>query len=347
MTRKVDLLIVGQGIAGSLLSYTLHKNGFTVKVIDKPVAHTSSMVAAGLYNPITGRKMVTTWMGKAIFSGLEEFYSDLQQDLGVQVLFPKSIYRPFVNVEEQNDWSGKASHMDEAKYFIEEVRLKPLGVPKVLDKYGGLMLKRSGYVDLPLMVESIRNFLAEQGIYQSELFQYDELKVNGDSVVYKDIHADKVIFCEGTLVKNNPYWKHLRFRPVKGEIMSIEADLDTNFILNRGVFVIPKANGFTVGSTYDHNDLSNLPTEKGVNTITAKLKKIYSGNYNIITTRAGIRPATFDRRPFIGWHEKMPNVGIFNGLGAKGVSLAPYFVSKIIENLKNGKQFIKEVDVSR
>ena len=59
---SLDYLIVGMGLAGSALAYFLSKNGKKIALIDNNIDQTSSKIAAGLYNPITGRKMVKTWM---------------------------------------------------------------------------------------------------------------------------------------------------------------------------------------------------------------------------------------------------------------------------------------------
>ena len=48
MDRKIDYLIVGQGIAGTILSYKLIKKGYLVKVIDDGHRTASSTKAAGI-----------------------------------------------------------------------------------------------------------------------------------------------------------------------------------------------------------------------------------------------------------------------------------------------------------
>lgn len=103
-------------------------------------------------------------------------------------------------------------------------------------------------------------------------------------------------------------------------------------IYNRGVFVLPVgANKATIGATYDWHDLSCTPTEKARNTLEEKLTNLLKLPYEVVDHKAGIRPATLDRRPFIGLHPQYPHVGIFNGLGTKGVSLAPY-LSEVFVN---------------
>jgi hypothetical protein len=45
-------------------------------------------------------------------------------------------------------------------------------------------------------------------------------------------------------------------------------------------------------------------------------------------------------------HSIHHRVGIFNGLGAKGALLAPYFAHHLVRHLIYGTGLIKEVDVS-
>ena len=59
---EIDYLIVGQGISGTMLSWFLHKEGKSFAVIDDGNEHSASKTAAGIINPITGRRYVTTWM---------------------------------------------------------------------------------------------------------------------------------------------------------------------------------------------------------------------------------------------------------------------------------------------
>ena len=50
----MNILIIGQGIAGSCLAWELKRRGAEFTVADRPVAETASRVAAGLVNPLPG-----------------------------------------------------------------------------------------------------------------------------------------------------------------------------------------------------------------------------------------------------------------------------------------------------
>ena len=59
---QVEFLIIGQGISGTFLSFYLHQNKRSFLVIDNPETTSASNVAAGIINPVTGRRIVDTWM---------------------------------------------------------------------------------------------------------------------------------------------------------------------------------------------------------------------------------------------------------------------------------------------
>jgi len=343
--KKVDYLIVGQGVAGSVLGIQLMDAGHSICVIDNGRSDTSTEKAAGLYNPITGRKMVKTWMADQLFVELEEFYARLEITLENEFLYPMTIYRPFYSHEEANDWQGKMSDEVYSPY-IKDLTSSPSGLEGVKDEYGGIYLKKCGFVDLPILRKAARKYFQSRGVYYQEVFQYHNLELEGNSAIYKEIEAKAVIFCEGPRVLENPFWKDLPFRLVKGEILKVEANLNPDVILNRGVFVVPKKDGFNVGSTYDHHTLDYEPSEKGKIELKNRLSKLVDAEFQIKDAVAGIRPATFDRRPLIGVQTDS-RVAIFNGFGTKGVSLVPFFANQFINYLEQKSELIPEVNVNR
>ena len=139
-----------------------------------------------------------------------------------------------------------------------------------------------------------------------------------------------------------------RVLPLKGEVLTIKTESPLNRIYNRGVYVIESGDKeYKVGATYDLKDLIPSITVKGKSELENKLQDFLCMKFSITHQDWGIRPSTIDRRPLLGSHPKHQNVFIFNGLGTKGVSLAPYFSNQLADHLIDGSKLDKEVNISR
>lgn len=339
---KVDVLVVGQGIAGSILAHQLIRAGMEVLVIDDGQQVTSSYRAAGIYNPVTGRQAVLTWMASALFSYLEAYYPELERTVDAHFFHPKTIYRPFHSIEDQNEWQGKVDNPS-LHGFIEDMPNRSLGIHGVQDEYGGLLLRQSGYVDLPVMLKAVRQWLQRQGVLLENTFVQQRLQTNGTAARYENITARWVVRCEG--VRGTQ--ASLPYRPVRGDLLHIKTNLPEHLIINRGVFILPRGGTHLVGSTYDHQFLDFEPREKGVQELKTRLSTLYQGDYELVSTSAGVRPATYDRKPFIGKVPESETLVVFNGFGTKGVSLIPFFAEQLVNYLSRGEKLMDEVSISR
>ncbi|SMG24981.1 Glycine/D-amino acid oxidase [Marivirga sericea] len=344
---KVDFIIVGHGLASVAVTEHLRRFNKSFIVFSNENPNSSSKVAAGLYNPITGRKMKQTWMAEHLFSYLEAFYSDLEKNLNATFLYKKSIYRPFLSLEDQNDWMIR-EHKN--KMFIKETFTNTNFKAFINDDFGGILLDKSGFLDVKEMLHHHKNKLIEKNQFIIEDFNYEKLVRNDSHVLYGDVESENIIFCDGPL-SQNPFFDWLPTAPVKGEILHIKTEkpLPDDIIFNRGVFIVknPQQEYYRVGATYEWKNLDYQPTEKAKQQLTEKLDELLQVKYQIIDQVAGIRPASKDRRPLIGKHPEWKNVFIFNGLGTKGVSLAPYFALQFVEYIINSKKLNDEVNINR
>lgn len=344
MDKSVDYIMVGQGLAGSLLSYELIKEGKKIQVFNENKQQTSSRVAAGLYNPITGRKMVKTWNADNLFPLIEPFYRELEEWVGSKFLHPIKIYRPFLNIDEQNEWQAKISD-PHFKNFVESISTTSK-VAGVNNEFGGITLKPSGYVDINTMVDGVEAQLLKLGVLDQSRFKVEDLKINDGRVEYRGIKASKIVFCTG--IDKIDYFDWLPFRPVKGEILEVAGKFQLKEIVNRGVFILPKGNGkFKVGATYNWKDLTLKISNEGKEFLIEKLRSLISSDFEVVGGKVGIRPTTPDRRPFIGQHPKNPELYVFNGFGTKGVSLVPYYARQFFEYLEKDKELDTEVNIKR
>jgi glycine/D-amino acid oxidase-like deaminating enzyme len=341
----IDYIIVGQGLAGSILAWKLIEVGQSVLVINNSATNQASHIAAGIYNPITGRNLVKTWLADQIFPALVAFYTHMEAALSIRILYPTPIWRPFVSEQEKIDYHirMKATGDQHMHTFFN----KPLEEKMLAAPHGGAVIQQAGYVDLPVFLKAMRAYLQARGSYMETDFHYQDVTLT-DTVSYQHISAKKLIFCEGSQAVNNPFFKQLPFRLVKGELLTVQLPQPIDHIYARSGFVVPRPHGQAVlGATYHWDTLDTLPTALAKEEIEEKVSKFFLLPYQLISQQAGIRPATFDRRPFIGSHPTYPQVAILNGLGSKGVSLAPYLVDEFVQHLLYGKALHPEVRLDR
>ena len=195
---------------------------------------------------------------------------------------------------------------------------------------------------------AIQFYLRSKQCYIEDDFSYDELQLHQEAIKYQDLRANKIIFCEGAQGIHNPFFKNLPFKLVKGELLIAEVDEKIDMISSQGIYIVPHSNKkILIGATYDWDDLSLTPTINAREKLEAKLQKILPIPYKILSQQIGIRPATFDRRPLIGLHPVYNQIGIFNGMGSKGVSLAPYLSKRFVQYLLYGQELPEEVRISR
>jgi glycine oxidase len=341
---KVDYIIVGQGLAGSAIVMQVLKIGKKMVVIDQPGKNRASSVAAGLFNPITGKKLVKTWMADTLFPYLHDFYKEAEWLTKESFFHSMPLYRPFISVEEQNEWMAKSGDTTYASY-IDRVLTKP-SFADVKDVFGGLLLKQCGYVDTVKYMTAVRQLIEKNNHLLQEEFDFQELSVDNENIVYKKFEAARIIFCNGP--EHNPIFNWIPIKPLKGETLTLEAHTSSSTIINRGVYILPLAeNQWRVGATYNFNDHDPNITELSRKELEEKVNALITFPYTVINQQMGFRPTTPDRRPILGEHPEMKSFFVFNGLGTKGVSLAPYFSKVLIHLTENRVPVNKEVDIER
>jgi glycine oxidase len=339
-----DALIVGRGIAGNTLALTLLQQHANIKVVDIPASNSASRVAPGLYNPYTGKRSVKTWMAHEIFPFLEQFYADIELKSGIPFLHKTPIYRPFSNLEEYNDWTNKDNSND---LFLNQEPNHEAYKPYLKTTLGGFEAAHAGYIDTHAYLAAGEQLLGDKLL--NTHFEYSDLSFERNEVMWNNERFKKIIFCEGVQVKNNPFFPQLPLVCNKGELLHLKCpDYTREEIISRGVFLMHHSNkGLLVGSTYNWSYEHEEPEERNKMEILEKLNKWFKPEFSLLSQIVGIRPASKDRRPFLGASPIHSNVYIFNGLGTKGVSLAPYWAQHLCQHLLFKKDISKDVDIQR
>jgi len=102
-----------------------------------------------------------------------------------------------------------------------------------------------------------------------------------------------------------------------------------------------------VGSNYEWDNYNDDPSLSFKEKTIAALNEWLTIPYEVIDHIAAIRPANIQRRPFVGMHPNYKNIGIFNGMGTKGCSLAPYFAEQLTSHILQETTLDNEASIDR
>lgn len=344
---QVDYLIIGQGIAGTWLSYYLQKERKSFLVIDNNFPGSPSRIAAGIINPVTGRRHVEVWMAKELLPFAWDAYTKIGHELNITSISHKNIIdffpspqmrQSFVQrVEEQNEYVHSYPEQNHFNHLFNY----DFGCGEIRPVYTA---------HLETLLPAWQKQLQEKNLLLEEEFDINQLQIKKDGIQYSTIEAEKIIFCDGNSGSTNPHFQQLPFAPNKGEVLLAEIpDLPAQHIYKKGMMMVPLATEglWWVGSSYAWEFTNTEPTKEFREKTEALLKGWLKIPFKITDHLSGLRPATLERRPFVGFHPQHPGIGILNGMGTKGCSLAPFFAKQLVDNMVYNEPLNPLADVAR
>ncbi|MBK8053243.1 MAG: FAD-binding oxidoreductase [Saprospiraceae bacterium] len=327
--RKFDYIVVGQGIAGTLMAWNLHLAGQKVLIIDNHHIGSSSIVAAGIVNPITGKNYVTSWRIQEFLPVALQTYDALNQHYGFMCYTHANILRALYSGSDENTWLAKSAEPDMKQFICEEVDLDTY-TGKVHQQLSYGELQGTFYVNMAMIMSAVQAEWTTQEAYMKECFQYDQLNISPDGFLYKENKSKGIIFCEGYKANSNPYFPKIGLAPSKGEVLIVKIpSAGFKKMYKDGIFFVPQGDDtYWVGSGYERNATDDHPTQKNYDILAAELERVLKVPYEIIGHKAAIRPTMQNRRPIFKEHENIEGMYLFNGLGTKGASIGPFYATQ-------------------
>lgn len=315
--------IVGQGLAGTCLAWALWQRGEKFTLIDRG-AGGSSRVAAGMVNPITGKNFEPSWRIAEFLPEALAFYGEVEKIIGLQVWYPFPVLRL---ASAEKEWRKIASKLE-----LAEVTPWIIGeVPAPAGWVGAVEVSGGGRLDTRAFLDGSRVFFETLGCFRV------------DDISDRDFQRNQ-IRCEGAAgLCAGRYGPH---RCAKGEILTLRASGwdESRIRVGTGGWLVPQGGGvFRVGSTYEWNELDELPTANGRLRVEEIASRLGGEAFEVIGHDAGIRPILRRSQPLIG-----PMIGggwMFNALGSKGSLYAPGMSRRLAEWLIDGTEPEPEVDI--
>jgi glycine/D-amino acid oxidase-like deaminating enzyme len=334
---SIDYLIIGQGLAGSLLAWELMQRDCKIVIIDNGWEN-ASQVAAGLINPVTGMRFVKSADIDKLLPVAKQLYHELAGFFQQTFYMEKPMLRLFRNEKELKDCLKRFDDPDYQDYLGA---ITPPGQPfnNLATAFGFLEQKQTGYLLTRPLLTCLKDFFIDRRCYRQVNIDYLDIHLQ-PALRWQDISPKQIIFCEGYHAVNNPWFCWLPFQPVKGEILTLEHQGQLpDKILNYGDWLIPlDSRHFRIGATFDRENLDTFSTGHGKNALLNALKSVSANlatESTLLSHQANIRPCTLDKQAFIGHHPRHPQLAVFNGFGAKGSLQIPWYTRHFADALLN------------
>ncbi len=348
MSADTNFLIIGGGLAGSILGWRLLSMGASILIVDNNPEASASRVAAGLINPITGKRLVKSANFEPLHAEALHLYRDLESEFAQNLYFDMPLIRLFRSEEGIKALQKRGLERAYIPYIGEPIKAGkvPFNAP-----FGGTEILKAGYLDTNRLLDTLHQYFLQKGLLQQISFDYEDLIFEKNVIRWGDCRPQRVIFCEGYQMASNPWFNYLPLQSAKGEVLSVEIDgLNLKQIVNGGHWLIPRQDGhYRIGATHSWQDLDGTVTDSERKNLLAGFHSLVSGDYSprVIGHKAGVRPATRDRQPFIGIHPQHPQLAIFNGFGAKGSLLIPWYSKQFAACLSGHGEILAAADIQR
>ncbi len=344
--KSWDIIIVGQGIAGTTLAWQMQQAGQRVLIIDACEPVTSSKIAAGLMTPITGKRLVVSLRCDEFLPLATTFYRDIEEQTGRTFFHDRTALRLFSSDLERELWVER-SQDPTYQSFLSDQQPTPLLDPDIGDASGGGFAMNAAQLDVAGYLEASRAVLT----WESMTLDWDrDISFDKDGVSVRGYRTRRLVSCEGYAATRNPYFSWVPFKAAKGDILTVRfhRPVPANS-LHRGVWVAPTSQSdvFRVGSTYEWEKLDQEPDAAARAKIERRLKEFVRVPYTVLDHQAAVRPIINESKALVGVHPEHSELGYFNGLGSKGSLHAPWYAQRFSDYLLHKTRLPAYCDVQQ
>lgn len=317
-----------------MLYESLRERGAHVRVIDRPTAGSASRIAPGVVNPVALRHLAPCWRATSMLPLAEETYRRLEAHYGRSFWHPIPLVKVFADERERDHWERALNNATLAG-LISLPRIRP-GGGTIRTPFGSGVVEQCAWVDVPALLDAQREQMLAEGVL-TELVDRPESSGDPSADDGPSIHCTGAFADPPGLV------------PVKGEVLTVRVPgLGVQSLVHRGAFLLPLGDDlYRLGSTFAWDDVWSGPTDRARDELLVRLSRITDLPAVVISHHAGVRPTSRDRRPLLGRIADGCGTIVFNGLGTRGVLLAPWCAMHLADHLLDGAPLDPEVDTSR
>lgn len=335
-------LIVGAGLAGTLMAWELIKRNKEVELWDNQ-SQSASRVAAGMFNPVSFKRLVEVWDAEENMNFLHSTYTELEEFLGIKVLNYKPILRVFPHEQYKILWQKRLNDNHPVSKWLSEVKT-PNDAPRdVIADSGFGLIEKAGWVNLPLLLDSMKAYLSKKGKFKDASWSH------GD-----EVNFDRIIDCRGVGCTEDLAQFNLQIKSDHGEVLTVSSPSGApelnDMCVNRVKWLLPRGDGsYRLGATYAWDREVSEPSPEGLHELTSAIRPVLTpsafNSLQVDLHESGFRPASKDRRPYAG--ALVNSIYTLSGLGTRGVLIGPRTAHQLANHIFEGKQLPSEVNTNR
>lgn len=348
--EPLDFLIIGQGLAGSILAWMLRRRGQTLRIVDHGDPLSASRIAAGIVNPVAGRRLVKYPNAENFLERARAFYAKIGNHFQQVFYFERPMIRLFTSEKERRLWEQRRANPAYRRYLGPGFDARA-ECPVPANRFGGFFQQECGFLETRSFLDRLRKDFESQGELDAKQFSWNWLAPKHGPMRWDGRRVRQIIGCEGHHAARNPYFSWLPFQLSKGEIVSLKSARKlSKTIINQGKWLLPTEQyRLKCGATYQWEPLDCEPSESARSSLTSSARQlsIPDSGLELIAHEAGIRPGSLDKMPFAGKHPLYPQIALFNGFGSRGVLTIPYYAERFVDHLLNQADLPAEIDLRR
>ncbi|HTO15532.1 MAG TPA: hypothetical protein VLZ83_07165 [Edaphocola sp.] len=314
MEYQYPVLIIGQGIAGTLLSFELFQNNIPFKVIDNNSNNSASHLSGAALNPYSGKTEKGIKRRTEMYDAAMNSYTSIGNLLNSKIV---------------NDFKLLIFDDPKESNKLLDSNFTPNFNYKEISKYDHVAL-----VQNEILLKLWRRWLLKNDFLIEDSFQENELIINTE-IIYRTEKYSKIIYCNGVAAMKQSLFSNIPFTKNRGDVLLLNIpELSEEYIYQiEKIRLLSKGNGiFWCGSNYiwEYEDME--PNKQWGAATLSILNRWLKLPFELKAHICAKRPTTAGQIPTIGWHPKNDLIGICNGLGTKGYSAGPLWIKDFVNN---------------
>ena len=356
VAMHVDVIIIGQGIAGTLLADRLCQMGKSVAIVDQGLHASATAIAAGLMEPMSGRKLAKAWEAQTVLPEAIGYYQSLEKRLGISLIQSLPVSRYFSD-EQARLWQTKQKQF--AAFPWEPVPVSDRA------PYGGVTMMGAVVKTTRLLAAMRSRFRRHGMLHVHAVLDPEHLLETGNAY---GVSGSYVVCTAGVGIAEMACWAHLRLQYSSGDVLCLRHSsvpktrptsaltmlpkgADVQCLGQRGVagaccnravlhdrklWIVPYSfSQIRIGATYRPFDPTLAVSVAGAKSLQAYAEDCLGTSLADLSqfVYAGGRCLGIDGRFWMGEHPTVSGLWAITGLGSKGVMFAPHLTAALAARL--------------